>query len=240
MLAAAPGRPMRGFAYLPVDRAFSVAGHGTVVTGTLRRGRLLAGDEIEAGAGRRARAGARPAGAWRRGWPRRARPARGGQPARRRAGAGAARHGARARPACCRRRAWLIVQLRAVDGAPALRTRRALQLLFGTEEVEARLRLLDRDVLEPGETALAQLQCAEPVAVPAREHFILRLASPPLTVAGGRVLDPEATRQRRHAAAMLTGCATWRAAPRSRLRRWSLRGQAGRASPCPSWRGWPG
>jgi selenocysteine-specific elongation factor len=37
-----------GFPYLPVDRAFSLAGYGTVVTGTLRRGTLAVGDEVAA------------------------------------------------------------------------------------------------------------------------------------------------------------------------------------------------
>jgi len=36
-----------GLPWLPIDRAFSVSGHGTVVTGTLRRGTLTVGDEIE-------------------------------------------------------------------------------------------------------------------------------------------------------------------------------------------------
>ena len=88
-------------------------------------------------------------------------------------------------------------------GAPPLRNAARLRLLLGTTEVEARLRLLDRDELAPGESALAQLHCAAPVSVPARERCILRLASPPATVAGGRVLEPETTRLRRHDAAVL-------------------------------------
>ena len=35
-----------GFPYLPIDRVFSVAGHGTVVTGTLRRGPLGVTDDL--------------------------------------------------------------------------------------------------------------------------------------------------------------------------------------------------
>ncbi len=74
----------------------------------------------------------------------------------------------------------------------------ACRLLFGTTEVEARLRLLDRDALEPGASTQAQLHLAEAVAVPAREPFVLRLDSPAATVAGGRVLDPASWRRRRH------------------------------------------
>ena len=38
----APGAP----AYLPVDRVFALAGHGTIVTGTLMQGRIATGDEL--------------------------------------------------------------------------------------------------------------------------------------------------------------------------------------------------
>ena len=191
-----------GFAYLPVDRAFSVAGHGTVVTGTLRRGTLLAGDAIEAVPATlpvRVRAlqvhGARVATA--SPGQRVAVNLRGIEPSQVRRGT------ALATPGLLPASAWLSAELRTVEDAPLLPTGARLVLLFGTEEVGARLRLLDRDVLEPGETALAQVQCAEPVAVPARERFILRTPSPTLTVAGGRVLDPQARRERRHSVSAL-------------------------------------
>lgn len=70
--------------------------------------------------------------------------------------------------------------------------------MLGTHELDVRLRLLDRDVLEGGQTGFAQLRCLEPVALPAGEHLILRLASPPRTVAGGKVLEPGAQRHRRN------------------------------------------
>jgi len=95
------------------------------------------------------------------------------------------------------------VALRAVESAPELPTLARLTLLFGTEEVEVRLRLLDCEKLEPGRTALAQLRSAVPVSLPARERFILRRASPPQTVAGGRIIDPAAFRLRRNAPAVL-------------------------------------
>ena len=59
LAASLPARPPArddGFAYLPIDRAFSIAGHGTVVTGTLRRGGLAMTDDMEiAPAGTRVR-----------------------------------------------------------------------------------------------------------------------------------------------------------------------------------------
>ncbi len=202
--AVAAARPPEedGFPYLPVDRAFSVAGYGTVVTGTLRRGTLAVGDEIAAlpgGLAVRVRAlqvhGARVATA--SPGQRVAVNLRGVEPGQVPRGTALTARGLLAPSA------WLSVTMRAVDGGPALRGNARLALLVGTSEVEARLRLLDRDALEPGATALAQLQCAQPVAIPARERFVLRTLSPPVTVGGGRVLEPVTARLRRHAPEVL-------------------------------------
>ncbi len=201
-LAAAPAPEEAGFPYLPVDRAFSLPGHGTIVTGTLRRGGVAVGGELVAipsGETVRVR-GLQVHGA----------PVAKAMPGQRVAVnlrgtelSAVPRGSALTIGGLLAPSAWLSVQVRAVTGAPGLPTGARLRLLFGTEEVDARLRLLDRDELQPGETALAQLQCSLPIAVPAREPFILRVPSPALTVAGGRVLDPETVRQRRNAAGVL-------------------------------------
>jgi selenocysteine-specific elongation factor len=198
ILADAASPADAGFAYLPVDRAFTVAGHGTVVTGTLRHGSLTADSEIELvpdGTRVRVRSlqvhGAAVTAA-----------APGQRVAINLRGvdvAGVPRGTALCTPGLLPACDWLSVELSTVRSAPVLRTTTRLQLLFGTEEVEARLRLLDRDEIRPGETALAQLHCARPVSAPARERFILRIASPALTVAGGRILDPATRRLRRNA-----------------------------------------
>src|SRR5207302_10264134 len=41
-----PGRPEEGLFRLAVDRVFTLAGHGTVVTGTVFAGRVRTGDTI--------------------------------------------------------------------------------------------------------------------------------------------------------------------------------------------------
>ena len=46
-LAALPPRLPEAPAYLPIDRVFSLPGHGTIVTGTLMQGSLAAGDELQ-------------------------------------------------------------------------------------------------------------------------------------------------------------------------------------------------
>jgi selenocysteine-specific elongation factor len=204
-LARLPGADARewGYPWLPVDRAFSIAGHGTVVTGTLRRGAIASGDELvlspsdeavrvrglqvhgakvaSAGVGQRVAVNLRAVSTEE-----------------------TARGVALTRPGALPPASWLSVRLRAVPSAAGpLRDGARLRLLAGTLEVEASLRLLDRRELAPGETASAQLHCAEPVAVPAREAFILRSPSPARTVAGGVVLDPQASRLRRRDPAAL-------------------------------------
>jgi selenocysteine-specific elongation factor len=190
-------RAANGIAYLPIDRAFSMAGHGPVVTGTLRGAAVTAGDTLELLPSRqqvRVRAiqihGARASGA---------------SPGQRVAlnlrnvETSELRRGmALAEPGALIPSEWLTLSLRSVPGAPPLKNGSRLRALFGTDEIEARLRLLDRDVLEPGEAAPVQLRCAEPVALPAGEHVILRLASPPQTLAGGKVLEAVTHRQRRN------------------------------------------
>ncbi len=200
-------RPDDGWAFLPVDRAFSLAGAGTVVTGTLRRGTIREGDELEAlvpgapGGPFRVRVravhtrGVRVAAS--RPWVRTALNLRAIEPGRVPRGTVLATAGM-LEPS---RR--ITVALRAAASAPALADGTALVMLAGTDEVPARLRLLDRDALKPGEVAPAQLVAARPVAVPAREAVVLRVASPAATVAGGPVLETGERRLKRHHPATL-------------------------------------
>ncbi|QQP89727.1 selenocysteine-specific translation elongation factor [Skermanella sp. TT6] len=192
-----------GVFYLPADRVFAVAGFGTVATGTLRRGALRVGDavEIQPG-GRSARVrslqihgrAVDTAGAGRR----TAVNLRGVERS------DLARGAALATPGLLVPSAWLDVDLRLLPSAGRdLGSGSAVRLLVGTTETSARIRLLDRDRLEPGDRAPVQLQAGEPVAVPAGEPFIIRTPSPPATIGGGRILDPASRRRRRHDAAAL-------------------------------------
>ncbi len=192
---ALPERVDDGLPFLPVDRAFSVAGHGTVVTGTLRGGTLAVGDALAVLPGGMT---ARIRNIETRGV-RVTRAAPGGRTAVNLRGV--AREDVKTGSALAPRgalaaSAWLGVALRASGGDLATGTR--LLLLIGTDEREVRLRLLDRDVLAGGDWGPAQLRLTEPIAVPARLRFVLRVASPPATVGGGIVTEPEGQRARRH------------------------------------------
>jgi selenocysteine-specific elongation factor len=205
-------RDADGLAFLPIDRAFSIAGHGPVVTGTLRGAPVTAADKLELLPARqtvRVRAiqvhGTPTANAL---------------PGQRVAlnlrdieVAELKRGMVLAAPDTLALSDWLTISIRAVEDAPPLRNGMKLRAMFGTGGLEARLRLLDRDVLEPGQSAFAQLHFAEPVALPAREHVILRLVSPPQTVAGGKVLESGTRRQRRNSPPILKRLEDLRALP---------------------------
>ncbi|KQT50065.1 translation elongation factor [Methylobacterium sp. Leaf456] len=207
LLRAAPGANDDGFPYLPIDRVFARPGFGTVVTGTLRRGRLAVGDRVAV----------MPGGAIAtvRGLQIHGRPVQASELGRRTAVAlrgvelaDLHRGQALAAPDMLEASRWIDVSLSTVAGAAPLPSGTTARLLYGTTEVGVRLRLLDRDVLEPGETAPAQLQAETDLVVPAREPFILRSDTPPATLGGGRVLDPLSRRRRRNDAKVLTELAT--------------------------------
>lgn len=188
--------------YLPVDRAFSMAGSGTVVTGTLRLGCLRAGDEIELmPTGSRATV---------RQLQRHGRTVDQLLPGQR---AGVNLKGVKlqevkrgdvlASVGLLQTGTLLDVQLTLLPGRDkSLPDGQALRLLFGTTEVGTRVRLLSDAVLQPGQTGFAQLRTARPVAA-AGEPFILRSLSPPETIGGGRFIDPAAPRRRRSDPAVL-------------------------------------
>ena len=197
LLREAPAASDDGFPYLPLDRVFARPGFGTVVTGTLRRGRLTVGDRVAV----------MPGGtiATVRGLQIHGRPVQSAELGRRTAvalrGVELAelhRGQALAAPDLLEPGRWIDVSLSTVAEAGPLPSGTRARLHYGTAEVSVRVRLLDRDVLEPGQTALAQVQAEEDVALPAREPFILRSDAPPATIAGGRVLDPRSRRRRRN------------------------------------------
>jgi len=189
-------RAADGVAFLPIDRAFSIAGHGPVVTGTLRGAAVAVGDTLEllpprrtvrvravqvhgervvsAGPGQRVALNLRDVEI-----------------------AELGRGMALAAPDALPLSNWLTMSIRALPGAQPLTNGMRLRALLGTDERGVRLRLLDRNVLEAGHSAFAQLHSLEPFALPAREPVVLRVPSPPRTVAGGRVLEPGARRAQR-------------------------------------------
>jgi selenocysteine-specific elongation factor len=195
-------RSVDGLLFLPIDRAFSVAGHGPVVTGTLRGGAVALGDILELLPSRR------PVRV--RGIQVHGETVSAASPGQRVALnlrdieiAELVRGMSLAAPGAIESSEWLTLSVRAVEGAPSLKNGARVRAIVGTMELDAHMRLLDRDVLEAGATAFAQIRCTEGIAVPASEHVILRLPSPPRTIAGGKVLEPAARRERRNSPPIL-------------------------------------
>ncbi|MGV8921181.1 MAG: selenocysteine-specific translation elongation factor [Pseudomonas sp.] len=193
-------RSVEGGFRLAIDRAFSVPGSGIVVTGTALSGHVVVGDTLLLGAA--------------------------GKPVRVR-GLHAQNHAAVEGWAGQRIALNLaaerlaLEQIHRGDGlhsdwlhAPTQRIDIELQLLasetrtfshfspvhvhLGTQDVTARVALLEGESLAPGQRMLAQLVLNAPAHAVHGDRLVLRDHSAQRTLGGGRVLDPFApTRQRR-------------------------------------------
>lgn len=188
---------------MAIDRSFTIAGHGTVVTGSVASGRVRVGDElvVEPG-GIRVRV---------RGLRNHDRPAeelhRGQRAAINLAGIHheEVRRGHElATPGHLVPSRLLGVRLRLLPDAPRpLKHRSRVRCHVGTAELMAHLLLLEDDRVQPGHTAFAQLRLSEPAVTVWGQPFVIRSESPVVTIGGGQVLDPHALRQPRRDAQVL-------------------------------------
>ncbi|NOX48560.1 MAG: selenocysteine-specific translation elongation factor [Chlorobi bacterium] len=62
-------------------------------------------------------------------------------------------------------------------------------LYSGTFECSARVHLLDKDNLKPGETAIAQIHLDKPAILINKDKFIIRNSSNDITLGGGTIID---------------------------------------------------
>jgi selenocysteine-specific elongation factor len=195
--ASTPPRHDPGLFRMAIDRAFTVAGHGTVVTGTIASGSVAVGDDLEwHPEGRAVRV---------RGLQRHDRPVdrvgRGTRAAINLVGVHHTeiRRGQElASPGYLQAANVLSVEVRTAPDAPRpFRHRGRYRLHLGTAEVSATLALLESSELERGGAGLGQLFLAEPVVAVHGEPFVLREESPAATLGGGRVLQTGARRIRR-------------------------------------------
>ena len=180
---------------LPVDRVFTMAGFGTVVTGTLVDGHLSVGQEIEVVP--------QSLKTHIRGLQTHKQKAETVSPGSRVAAnlSGIAtddlgRGDVVTVPGWLRPTKALDVKLNLLQSAPhSVSHSTTVTFHTGTAEAQAKLRLLDADKLEPGQTAFAQLVLDHPVAAIKDDLFIVRSAKE--TLGGGRIVDTMAKRHRR-------------------------------------------
>ena len=190
VLEEKPPRQDLGRPRLPVDRVFSVAGFGTVVTGTMSDGHLRVSDEVVIlPAGTRGRI---------RGLQTHKQKEEIAVPGSRAAvnisGIGLdeikrgniVAHQGDYQPT---RRMDLRFRL-LPDVIQALKHNTEVKLFIGAAEVLARVRTLGTEVIEPGEAGWLQLEMREPIVAIRGDHYILRRPSPGETLGGGRVIDP--------------------------------------------------
>jgi len=180
---------------LPIDRAFTIAGFGTVVTGTLLDGSLREGQEVEVlPPGLRSRI---------RGLQAHRQKVEKAPPGRRTAvnltGLSVEeleRGMVVTTPGWLRPTTALDVRLRAVRYLRRpLRHSMTVTFYTGSAEVEGRLLLLDREELPRDESAWAQLRLVRPVAAVKGDGFVIR--DPNDTLGGGRIVSTQARRHRR-------------------------------------------
>jgi len=175
---------------IPVDRVFTMKGHGTVVTGTMVSGSVSLGEDVVL-------------------YP-------GGCETKVR---GLQSHGETVETATAGRRTavnlaglevedvhrgdvlarpgtlfpstvWDIELSVLASSRLPLKHRKEIHFHHGAREVLARIHLLDRDELAPGETAVCQVRFTEPLAGVYGDRVVLRSFSPLRAFAGGRIICP--------------------------------------------------
>lgn len=186
-----------GLFRLPVDRVFSMKGFGTVITGTLISGKISVGEPVMIYPGdtkskvrglqvhdrqvETAEAGMRTAINFQ--------------------GIEKAvinRGDVVARPDTLKNSYMLDVELHLLKSTPRpVKNRERVRLHTGTCELPCNILLLDRETLEPGETAVVQLRLDGPVACVKDDRFVVRSYSPVRTLGGGRILNPIPAKHKR-------------------------------------------
>jgi len=190
LLANRPKRQDIGRPRLSIDRVFTMAGFGTVVTGTLIDGSFRIGDEVEVlPTGLKGRV---------RGLQNHKQQGEVSNPGSRSAvnisglnvdqidRGHVLTHDGTLKPS---RR--IDVHFRLLpDASHPIKHNQEVKLFIGATEVQARLRLLGQLQLKPGEEAWLQLEPSDPVVAVRGDRYILRRPSPGETLGGGKVLDP--------------------------------------------------
>ena len=195
LLETTPQRRDIGKPRLSIDRVFTMKGFGTVVTGTLIDGKLSVGQQVEIlPVGQQANI-------------------RGLQAHKKKLET--ALPGSRVainiagitveelqRGFVITTPGWLVptrfidVRLRAIsDLAQPISHNKSITFHTGASEVHGKIRLLDKEKLDPGESGWAQAVLSQPIASARGDLFIIRSSTG--TLGGGTIIDTKARRHRR-------------------------------------------
>jgi selenocysteine-specific elongation factor len=190
LAAEIPQKSSKEYFRLPIDRAFSIKGFGTVVTGTLISGQVSKEDEVDllpqckrvrvrgvqvhnqsvdtAFAGQRTAINLQGVEV-----------------------VELARGMVLGRCKTFQPTSRLDVELALIESAPApLKNHDRVHFHHETSEMVCTVHLLDRAALKPGERGFAQLALTTPTIAQPQDRFVIRRLSPMVTIGGGIILDP--------------------------------------------------
>ncbi|MCQ4636437.1 selenocysteine-specific translation elongation factor [Anaerovorax odorimutans] len=190
---------------LPIDRVFTIAGFGTVITGTLMEGSVKTGDEVMI-------------------YPQQKRAkvrniqVHGNTVEEARAGQRTAINLAGIKKEELERGnvvaySGLLENTRIIDvkidlfdnTGRILKSGSRLHFYYGSAEALCKAVLLDEEAIGEGQSCYAQLRFEEEIAVKRGDRFILRFYSPMETIGGGRILNAAAGKKKRFDQAAITG-----------------------------------
>jgi len=107
------------------------------------------------------------------------------------------------------------------DAPKTLANRTRVRFHLGTAETLARVILLDKEELNPGEGAYVHLRLETPTAALPQDRYVLRSYSPTFTIGGGVILDPCPPLRRRRRPEVVTHLKVLeQGAPSDRLLQW--------------------
>ena len=182
---------------LPIDRAFSLSGFGTIITGTLLAGTISKDDSLQMyPVGKECKI--------------RSIQVHGQDVEKCYAGQRVAinlsnvkkseisRGCVLAPPNNMKNTELLDVRLNVLPGSKRVLTNHSrLHLFTGTSEILCRAVLLDKEEIGPGESGFVQLRLEEEIALRRGDKFVVRFYSPMETIGGGVVIEPNPKRKRR-------------------------------------------
>jgi selenocysteine-specific elongation factor len=198
-------RPDSGIFRMPIDRVFIIQGFGTVVAGTVLGGQIRAGDRVEIF----------PDGLKSR--------VRGVQVHKEKREASGIGHRTALNLQDLKKEDLRRGQVAGAEGslvptvrldarldvlrsvAKDIKHRDRVRLHIGTDEVMARLAVLEGQSIAPGSSAMVQLILESPTVALAGDRFVIRSFSPLVTIGGGQILDANPKKHKRLSGQVLEG-----------------------------------